>query len=172
MATKKYASITAITELWANIKAKFVEKSKLYGDIMVSVTTSVEQYFQLASLSVYDYDTGLNSELSASNNGVSVSSSFGSVDVSSSDHVNITGSEGVFITDADVSTSDGIIITSEVGGVQIYNVVTPTSNDMAANKAYVDGAIPTTVSSFTNDSGYLTLATLPIYNGSYSQVNS
>lgn len=55
----------------------------------------------------------------------------------------------------------------------IHKVVTPTENGDAANKKYVDDSIagitipivPTNVSSFTNDSGYLTLATLPIYDG-------
>ena len=48
---------------------------------------------------------------------------------------------------------------------------TPSANDNStkvATTAYVDAAIPTvptTVSSFTNDAGYLTLATLPIYDG-------
>lgn len=32
--------------------------------------------------------------------------------------------------------------------------------------------VPTNISSFTNDSGYLTLATLPLYDGSVSSVSS
>ena len=45
---------------------------------------------------------------------------------------------------------------------------TPSANDNStkvATTAYVDAAIPTNISSFTNDSGYLTLSTLPIYDG-------
>ena len=45
----------------------------------------------------------------------------------------------------------------------------PTANMDVATKKYVDDnipTVPTNVSSFTNDSGYLTLATLPIYDGS------
>ena len=52
----------------------------------------------------------------------------------------------------------------------IHKVVTPTADGDAANKKYVDDAIaaithPTNVSTFTNDAGYLTLADLPIYDG-------
>lgn len=52
----------------------------------------------------------------------------------------------------------------------IHKVVTPTADGDAANKKYVDDAIaaithPTNVSTFTNDVGYLTLADLPIYDG-------
>lgn len=47
------------------------------------------------------------------------------------------------------------------GATTINGIITPTTDDMAANKKYVDDAIssitiPTTVSSFTNDSGYQT----------------
>ena len=51
------------------------------------------------------------------------------------------------------------------------NSTTPSANDNStkvATTAYVDAAIPTiptNISSFTNDSGYLTLADLPIYDG-------
>ena len=38
--------------------------------------------------------------------------------------------------------------------------------------AKIKALIPTKTSDLTNDSGYLTLSTFPIYNGSYSQVNS
>ncbi len=52
-------------------------------------------------------------------------------------------------------------ITLSEGATTIIGVVTPTADTMAANKKYVDDAvsgitIPTTVSSFTNDSGYQT----------------
>jgi len=52
----------------------------------------------------------------------------------------------------------------------IHKVVTPTADGDAANKKYVDDSIaaithPTNVSTFTNDAGYLTLADLPIYDG-------
>ena len=45
---------------------------------------------------------------------------------------------------------------------------TPSSADSStkvATTAFVTGVIPTNVSSFSNDAGYLTLATLPIYDG-------
>ena len=69
------------------------------------------------------------------------------------------------------STINTMQITST--STTIHNIVTPTANGDAANKKYVDDSIagitiptvPTNVSSFTNDSGYLTLATLPVYNG-------
>lgn len=41
----------------------------------------------------------------------------------------------------------------------------PTANMDVATKQYVDNAVPTATSDLTNDSGYLTLATLPIYDG-------
>ena len=69
------------------------------------------------------------------------------------------------------STVNTMQITST--STTIHNIVTPTANGDAVNKKYVDDSIagitiptvPTNVSSFTNDSGYLTLATLPVYNG-------
>lgn len=39
---------------------------------------------------------------------------------------------------------------------EIHNVVTPTVDGDAANKKYVDDSIPTNVSAFTNDAGYIT----------------
>ena len=74
---------------------------------------------------------------------------------------------------AKITSSNFLQIYGSGQNVQINNLVTPTSNYMAANKKYVDDSIagitiptvPTTVSSFTNDAGYLTTATLPIYDG-------
>ena len=57
------------------------------------------------------------------------------------------------------------------GDKYLYSA-TPSSSDNStkvATTAYVDAAIPTVptnVSSFNNDAGYLTLSTLPIYDGS------
>ena len=48
--------------------------------------------------------------------------------------------------------------------VGIYNLRTPTANADAATKKYVDDSIPKVYSS-TNTGGYLTMATLPIYDG-------
>ena len=64
--------------------------------------------------------------------------------------------------------------TDNVG--MIVGLRTPISASEAANKAYVDdcvGAIsiptvPTDVSAFNNDAGYLTLSTLPVWDGSLS----
>jgi len=53
----------------------------------------------------------------------------------------------------------------------IYNLKDTVARDgLAANKKYVDDSIaaithPTNVSTFINDAGYLTLADLPIYDG-------
>ena len=51
------------------------------------------------------------------------------------------------------------------------NISAFTNDANYATQSYVDSAIPTVptnVSSFTNDAGYLTLADLPIYDGSVS----
>ena len=65
-------------------------------------------------------------------------------------------------------TQNKMILTSTT--TTIHNIVTPTADGDAANKKYVDDSIaaithPTNVSTFTNDAGYLTLADLPIYDG-------
>lgn len=65
------------------------------------------------------------------------------------------------------STSGGSVInTMSITGTAttIHKVVTPTADGDAANKKYVDDSIPKVYSS-TNTGGYLTMATLPIYNG-------
>ena len=48
--------------------------------------------------------------------------------------------------------------------IKLQNIATPSANTDAANKKYVDDSIPKVYSS-TNTSGYLTMATLPIYDG-------
>ena len=58
-------------------------------------------------------------------------------------------------------------------GVRIHNVVTPTANTDAANKAYVDNAVagitvPQRYNASTNPTGYLTINDLPLYDGSVS----
>lgn len=63
-----------------------------------------------------------------------------------------------------LSGGNGQVTLAGSNTTEIYNVVTPTSRDMAANKAYVDDNIPKVYSS-TNTGGYLTMATLPIYDG-------
>jgi len=53
-------------------------------------------------------------------------------------------------------------------GTPYLNSTTPSVNDSStkvATTAFVASAIPSNVSSFNNDSGYLTLSTLPIYDG-------
>lgn len=50
----------------------------------------------------------------------------------------------------------------------IVGISTGESADSAATKGYVDAAIPTAVSNLTNDSGFITLADLPIYTGGVS----
>lgn len=58
------------------------------------------------------------------------------------------------------------------GVVQLSTSTTSTSQTTAATSSAVKAVkdaiptVPTTVSSFTNDAGYLTLATLPIWDGS------
>ena len=79
-------------------------------------------------------------------------------------------------TEIDATTAYQIKATTtpESGKIPLYQSgaylasTTPSANDNStkvATTAYVDAAIPTNVSSLTNDSGYLTLATLPIYDG-------
>lgn len=95
----------------------------------------------------------------------------GAVPLTSSGNITITNtgkstSTIQFINDDD---NPGLIkILAEE--VRINGIPTPTSNNQAANKKYVDDSIaaithPTNVSTFTNDAGYLTLADLPIYDG-------
>jgi len=50
----------------------------------------------------------------------------------------------------------------------IVGISTGETADSAATKGYVDAAIPTAVSDLTNDSGFITLADLPIYTGGVS----
>lgn len=55
-------------------------------------------------------------------------------------------------------SSSGVNISSEYGGVHISDVSTPTEDTDAANKKYVDDVIPdipTKVSAFVNDAGYI-----------------
>lgn len=98
-------------------------------------------------------------------------SEVGAVPLTSSGNITITNtgkstSTIQFINDDD---SPGLIkILAEE--VRINGIPTPTSNNQAVNKKYVDDSIaaithPTNVSTFTNDAGYLTLADLPIYDG-------
>lgn len=52
---------------------------------------------------------------------------------------------------------------------------TPSANDNStkvATTAYVDNAIPSAYDASTNPNGYLTLATLPVYDGSYTAITS
>lgn len=60
--------------------------------------------------------------------------------------------------------NNNVSIGAPNGSVVIQNVTTPTNNTDAVNKSYVDTAIPKVYSS-TNTGGYLTMATLPIYDG-------
>ena len=66
------------------------------------------------------------------------------------------------------NTSDYIMkLKFESGGsnnVILQGIASPSNSTDAANKAYVDSAIPKVYSS-NNTSGYLTMATLPIYDG-------
>lgn len=59
------------------------------------------------------------------------------------------------------------LVFSTVGttnGVRLRGIATPDTDNAAANKKYVDDSIPKVYSS-TNTGGYLTMATLPIYDG-------
>lgn len=60
--------------------------------------------------------------------------------------------------------NNNVSIGAPNGSVIIQNVITPTNNTDAVNKSYVDTAIPKVYSS-TNTGGYLTMATLPKYDG-------
>lgn len=72
----------------------------------------------------------------------------------------ITGKNGIEIGGSTRSTLDTI----EYPATYIYGVVDPTADTMAANKQYVDNAIPTKTSQLTNDSGFLTSAPVTSVN--------
>ena len=78
------------------------------------------------------------------------------------------GPNSVILSAADTNTFNTIRMRAT--STTIKKVVTPTEDGDAVNKKYVDDAVagltvPTKVSDLTNDSGYLTLSTLPIYDG-------
>ena len=61
-------------------------------------------------------------------------------------------------------SGDGAAVLAGSEATEIYNVITPTSNDMAANKKYVDDSIsaisiPTKTSDLTNDSNFTAKST-------------
>ena len=85
--------------------------------------------------------------------------------------INFNDNYGILIecTGGNYSDSDAIarLNFKTVGtsnGVQLRGIATPNINTDAANKKYVDDSIPKVYSS-TNTGGYLTMATLPIYDG-------
>ena len=59
---------------------------------------------------------------------------------------------------------NGIASGAEVNVQSDWNQTTTTADDYIKNKPTIP-TVPTNVSAFTNDAGYLTLGTLPIYNG-------
>lgn len=71
------------------------------------------------------------------------------------------GTASLSLNADDSNGINGSKITASASQISLTGIVTPTTDTMAANKKYVDDAvagvtIPTTVSSFTNDSGYQT----------------
>lgn len=107
---------------------------------------------------------------------VGTTSSIGwSTQYARADHVHaITGNT---ITSAlGYTPGQGTLTDSQVNGTSIVsngiaNIVTNTAYNASSNKIATMSDLPTVpsnVSSFTNDAGYLTLATLPIYNGEVS----
>lgn len=122
-------------------------------------------------LSNYLQKTDISDWAKASTKPTYTASEVGAVPLTSSGNITITNtgkstSTIQFINDDD---NPGLIkILAEE--VRINGIPTPTVNNQAANKKYVDDSIaaithPTNVSTFTNDAGYLTLADLPIYDG-------
>ena len=111
MADKKYASITAITELWAKIKDKLnLKVDKVNGK----------------GLSTNDYTTTEKNKLA------------------------------------------GIASGAEVNVQSDWNQSTSTADDFIKNKP----TIPQVYNATTNPNGYLTMSTLPIYDGSYTPTST
>ena len=69
------------------------------------------------------------------------------------------GASGIALTDMAAEKAFIRVLSEQSypnGNVFITGLPTPSQNDMAANKKYVDDSIPTKVSELTNDSGYIT----------------
>lgn len=62
---------------------------------------------------------------------------------------------------ADSVVGDKVDKTQKIAGVDLQNDITAAELKTALNVP----TVPTNISAFTNDANYLTLATLPIYNG-------
>ena len=97
----------------------------------------------------------LTAQNSSQVNGIGISTSGLSIGVT---NLSNGVSTGITIQNNNVS------IGAPNGSVIIQNVTTPTNNTDAVNKSYVDTVIPKVYSS-TNTGGYLTMATLPKYDG-------
>lgn len=79
---------------------------------------------------------------------------------------------------SDLTNDSGFVTSTDIDSAiqALDSSVSATSNQAIASITITNGKItastkatvPTKVSELTNDSGYLTLATLPIYNGSVS----
>ena len=79
---------------------------------------------------------------------------------------------------SDLTNDSGFVTSTEIDAAiqTLDSSVSATSNQAIASLTITNGkitastkaTIPTKVSDLTNDSGYLTLATLPIYDGSVS----
>lgn len=179
MADKKYASITAITELWAKIKAIIPTKvSELQNDSGFLSTESDPVFGASAAAGISAAD------ISSWNNKVSDDKTWNNVSLNKQQTTDTGDSTYVPLA---TSTSPSSMAFTPVKKTPTANAIakydassflystTPSAADSStktATTAYVKGAIPSNVSTFNNDAGYLTLATLPVYDGSYSPTST
>ena len=73
---------------------------------------------------------------------------------------------GIGLSVGDVEGREYGKVNIDTNGVKINGLITPTNNKDAANKEYVDSVIPTKTSDLTNDSGFITTETDPIFTAS------
>lgn len=175
MADKKYASITAITQLWAKIKALIPTKvSDLTNDsgYLTSESDPVFNASAAANISAADISSW-NGKVSDDHkwNDVALDkiSNYGGADVYVPYVSSTSGTTANLVGMRDTASSRTIAVRTSEGYLR---ATTPSASDdstRVATTAFVKTAIPTNVSTFTNDAGYLTLATLPLYDGSYTQ---
>lgn len=177
MADKKYASITAITQLWAKIKALIPTK--------VSDLTN-DSGFQTAS----DVSTAVSGKVSKSGDTMTGNLTFGSSSAGTvykyNDNsyftIRVNGYNGdatnntprMLLRSYKANTSGGSEYCVRVGGM-----ADPYEDIDGANKRYVDNLWTSTkitntlgytpYNGTTNPNGYITLSDLPLYDGSYTQ---
>lgn len=92
----------------------------------------------------------------------SVNGSTGTVTISVPTKVSQLQNDSGFITDAGVTSFNGST------GAVTYSAPVSSVNGQTGAVSLTIPTVPTNVSSFNNDAGYLTLSTLPVYNGGVS----